>query len=60
MHQMLPPSRSHFSPHRNLGSVGKDLEDVELDEELVGSRKIVNEGEEFTWDTLIDSRCLSG
>jgi len=27
---------------------------VEVDEELVGSREIVNEGEEFTWDTLVD------
>ena len=43
-----------FRPTITLDQVEKDLEDVEVDEELVGSREIVNEGEEFTWDTLVD------
>ena len=43
-----------FRPTVTLDQVEKELEDVEVDEELVGFREIVNKGEEFTWDTLID------
>ena len=31
-----------------------ELEDVEVDEELVGFREIMDKGEEFTWDSLVD------
>ena len=37
-----------------LDQVEKELEDVEVDEELAGSKEIVDEGEEFTWDSLVD------
>lgn len=33
----------------------QSLEDVEVDEELVGFKEIVDEGEKFTWDTLVDN-----
>ena len=48
--------------HRNLifrrtitlDEIEKELEDVEVEEELAGSREIVAESEGFTWDALID------
>jgi hypothetical protein len=43
-----------FRPTITLDQVEKELEDAEVDEELAGFREIVNEGEEFTWDTLVD------
>jgi hypothetical protein len=43
-----------FRPTTTLDQVEKELEDEEMDEELAGFREIVNEGDEFTWDSLVD------
>ena len=37
-----------------LDQIEKELEVVEVDEELVGFREIVAESEGFTWDALLD------
>ena len=43
-----------FRPTVTLDQVEKELEDVEV-EELAGFKEIVAEGDEFTWDTLVDN-----
>ena len=43
-----------FRPTVTLDQVEKELENVEVDEEPAGFREIVNEGEEFTWDSFVD------
>ena len=43
-----------FHPTVTLNQIEKELEDVEVDEEIVGFREIMDKGKEFTWDSLID------
>jgi hypothetical protein len=43
-----------FRPTVTLDQIEKELEVVEVDEELPGFREIVEESEEFTWDALLD------
>jgi len=43
-----------FRPTVTLEQIENELEDVEVDEELVGFREIVEESEGFTWDALLD------
>jgi hypothetical protein len=43
-----------FRPTVTLEQIENELEDVEVDEELVGFREIVEKSEGFTWDALLD------